>query len=72
VRISLFRDNQEKKHFLIDSTIALTIISLNSNCLYEETFSAEDLMYLKVAIALFQSNLTMKQDMPKTFAAMQL
>jgi hypothetical protein len=36
----------------------------------EEKLTAEDLMYLKVAIAVVQSNLELKDDMPKTHAAM--
>jgi hypothetical protein len=40
---------------------------------YEDSFTAEDLMYLRVAIATFQANLNMKHGMsktPKTYEAM--
>jgi hypothetical protein len=37
---------------------------------YEDSFTAEDLMYLRVAIATFQANLDMELGMPKTYEAM--
>ena len=36
-----------------------------------ETFSMGDLLYLKVAIAIVQSNLELRIDMPETYAAME-
>jgi hypothetical protein len=36
-----------------------------------EKFTKDDLMHLKIAIALFQSNLQMNGDMPETWATMQ-
>lgn len=35
----------------------------------EDSFTPEDLMYLRVAIATFQGNLDMKHGMPETYEA---
>jgi hypothetical protein len=41
----------------------------NGNC--NKTFSLKDLMYIKVAIAIIQSNLELRDHMPETYAAME-
>jgi hypothetical protein len=37
----------------------------------DEKLTKDDLMHLKIAVALFQSNLQMKEDMPEIWVKMQ-
>jgi hypothetical protein len=47
------------------------IMSNTQECGKEE-FTPEDLIYLKIAIAIFQSNLSIKEEMPNSWAAMEI